>query len=416
MKRIHFYALLFLLLALTPIQSLAFEQAYQRKTEAIYATVRYSLAVYDDVGGGLVCYLSEYKGIKAWEETSNWLYIEFRKDGRKQSGYITNDDLHADCLIYDGREKQLIADGKYQITAIDAQEERSYPPRFDLNLTLKDHFDCKFIYLGDDLYKIMNTETKEYMQPDPLFDQSGGDFWGSEETAGAFYLKRDGSYFSIQDSVSGRYLIRNSNGLIFYDTNHLACWKIRRYGKAITDESIRNFAQFDAEWADYYYGPGKNDNPSTNVFTTSACGIFSTVNAIYSLTGMYASPYELARFAVNNGYRILDNGTDNGIFKAVAYNYGDKYGFSYDGSSGSIYDLQEKLKKGDVAITHVPGHYTCIVDYDEKEDKYLLLDPHYLPKRATFAYGDWISRSDLESGNLMAYEFFFYEAETPKEQ
>ena len=35
---------------------------------------------------------------------------------------------------------------------------------------------------------------------------------------------------------------------------------------------------------------------------------------------MFPDPYELARYAVKKDYRILDNGTDSGFFKAAAGN------------------------------------------------------------------------------------------------
>ena len=50
---------------------------------------------------------------------------------------------------------------------------------------------------------------------------------------------------------------------------------------------------------------------------------------------------ELANYAVEKNYRIVGSGTDDGIFKAAAKNYGLKYGFAWDGASGSI-DLQKK--------------------------------------------------------------------------
>jgi len=46
-----------------------------------------------------------------------------------------------------------------------------------------------------------------------------------------------------------------------------------------------------------------------------------------------------------------------------------------------------------------------------KKDKYLLMDPHYLPKRGTSSFGDWVSQKDLEEGALMVQTFFYYKAE-----
>ena len=70
----------------------------------------------------------------------------------------------------------------------------------------------------------------------------------------------------------------------------------------------------------------------------------------------------------------------------------------------------QKLKAGDTAIVYLPGHYGTIVDYNAKKDKYLLMDPHYLPKRGTSSFGDWVSQKDLEEGALTTQMFFYYKA------
>ncbi len=414
-KRLLIFIHLCIILAFCPsIKTLAFEHVYERRTEEIYATVRYSLMVYDSVEGDFLTYVSEFEGIKAWKEEPEWYRIEYVKDGETRTGWITKGDFYSDCLIYDGREKQILADGEYQMAF--SENSRKYNASvLEQDLTVIDRFHCTFTFLGDGLFTIMNTLTGQYLQPDPLFNTVPRDFWGPEKTAGAFRLTRKGNYFSIRDSVTNRSLVKDHNGIICYTRHKTSCWRLTRYNKAIYKDSVRVFAQFDADWADYYYGSGRNEDPSTNLFTTSGCGIFSTVNAIYAVTGMFPDPYELARYAVKKDYRILDNGTDSGFFKAAAGEFGKKYGFSYDGSSGSIDRLKQKIRRGDVAISHVPGHYVAIVSYDKKRKKFLLLDPYHLYKRATNAYGDWISLSDLEDGNLMGYEFYFYKPERPKD-
>ena len=57
------------------------------------------------------------------------------------------------------------------------------------------------------------------------------------------------------------------------------------------------------------------------------------------------------------------------------------------------------------------GVIGTIVDYNAKKDKYLIMDPHYLPKRGTSSFGDWVSQKDLEEGALMVQTFFYYKAE-----
>lgn len=141
---------------------------------------------------------------------------------------------------------------------------------------------------------------------------------------------------------------------------------------------------------------------------TAGCGILATVNAVYALSGQYMDVMELADYAVEKNYRIVGSGTDDGIFKAACKEFGKKYGFAWDGKSGSVDVLKKKLKAGDTAVAHVEGHYVCISDYDKKTKKYLVLDSNYIPKRETSAFGDWVKVKRLLSGPLEAKNFFFF--------
>ena len=97
------------------------------------------------------------------------------------------------------------------------------------------------------------------------------------------------------------------------------------------------------------------------------------------------------------------------VFEAAADAFGEKYGFTFAGTGESLRKLRRRLKAGQTVVTHVPGHYVTIVDYNPNTKKYLLLDPHYLPKRKTCPYGDWVSAKTLTGDSLFAYIFFFYE-------
>lgn len=87
----------------------------------------------------------------------------------------------------------------------------------------------------------------------------------------------------------------------------------------------------DSVWWRRLYGNGRLWN-------------LATVNAVYALNGQYMDVMELANYAVEKNYRIVGSGTDDGIFKAAAKKYGQKYGFAWDGASGSIDVLKKKLK------------------------------------------------------------------------
>ena len=121
MRRMYrVYTFLFLLINLVsliiPRNVFAFEHVYQRKTDAIYATVRHDLEVFEDIGGDVQTYIPAFKGIKVWKEETYWFRIEFKEKGETRTGWITRYDFYGDCLIYDGREKQTLADGEYQMT------------------------------------------------------------------------------------------------------------------------------------------------------------------------------------------------------------------------------------------------------------------------------------------------------------
>lgn len=396
-----------------PEELQAFQHGYQRQTDEIYAIARYDLAVYyDDSEDDLIEYIPAFTGIRVVDSAHSWRIIEYTINKQTKTGWITEEDFYSDCLIYDGREKQILADGQYQITY---QERLSY----DSNTTGSSFSTDKLFsipvtltFAGNGSYYIIKTDTKEYLLPDPLFSkEKNHSRWGGKDEAGLFTLVRKDNYYGIQDTSTNRFLGISDNGFPDFHSRFDRRWRVVRTNGKVTDTgSLRVFAQYDPEWAMDYYGKGKNDDPESNNFCTSGCGIFSTMNAIYTLTGQYADPHLLAAYAVKKNYRIEDNGTDSGFFQAVAKKYGFKYGFGYDGATGSIEKVKEKIQKGDIAIAHVPGHYLAIADYNKKTDKFLLLDSHYLPARGTCPYGDWVPASALEDGGLLGYMFYFFKA------
>ena len=259
--------------------------------------------------------------------------------------------------------------------------------------------------------KAMAGEEK-YLKADTLSNTpSSNELWGSKQEAGTFLITRKKDYYTICDETTKRNLSQNDGSILGFTTDSNAVWRLTRNKKAIEKENLQVFVQFDPVWAKHHYGNETTKDTDTNNFCTSGCGIFAIVNAIYSLSGHFPDPYELAQYASDKHYRIEDCGTDSSFFKAAAEKFGYKYGFSYDGSGESFKELKEKLKEGDTAIIYLPGHYGTIVDYNAKKDKYLLMDPHYLPKRGTSSFGDWVSQKDLEEGALMVQTFFYYKAE-----
>lgn len=396
----------------------AFEHGYRLDTDTISATVRHDLAIYSSTDGTFQEYLPSFSGFTAVKISDSWYEVTYTDASGKEYGYITRDDFLYNCLIYDGREKQLLADGTYVLRYHSGSSRVfSGPERMTQTEQQNDAaFTCRISCVGENCYQICRSDTEQYLLSDTLstketISQSGiSCVWGNAEDAGCFRIVRKGNYFGIQDTTTNRYLGHDTSGLLAFTSSPSYSWRFHRTKKAVEQQSLRVFTQFDADWASVYYGEGDNPDPSTNNFCTSGCGVFAVMNSIYSLTGQYANPRQLADYAVEKYYRIEGSGTDSGFFEAAAKKFGYKYGFRYDGSGESLDQLKKKLKAGDTAIAYVPGHYVSIVDYDKKKDKFLLLDPHYLPKRGTCSFGDWVSAGDLSEGNLFAQMFYYYKA------
>ncbi|MCD8018623.1 MAG: C39 family peptidase [Clostridiales bacterium] len=412
MKRL-FFLFTFISLFLSSMPIYAFEHGYETDSDLIYALARNDLAIYDSTDGDFRTYLSAFSGVVVVGSSGSWYEVKYEGDSGTRYGWVTKDDFSSDCLIYDGTEKQILANGTYyfRFYDLDNESEASLSSIEPTDIWANISLTCQITFLGDDTFQICRRDTGQYLMSDGLFrSDSSTSLWGSPSKAGTVRFIRKGNYYGIQDTSTNRYLGQNSAGLLAFTNQKEYAWRLNRTRKAIGSSNLRVFVQFDADWADVYYGSGKNPDPSTNNFCTSACGIFATMNAIYSLTGQYADPIKLADYAVQNHYRIEDNGTDSSYFKAAAKKFGYKYGFEYDGSGDSFTQLKEKLAAGDTVITYVPGHYAAIVDYDEKTKKYLFLDSHYLAKRGTSSFGDWVTEEDLTSGSLYAQMFYYYKA------
>ena len=359
-------------------------------------------------------------------EGNNRQVIYETSDGYEM-GWMTG-DAFSNCLLYDGREKQALSDGTYLFQcgyADDADGGAALGSQ--TGLAAYDSYTLELTYVSDNDYFIKNTETGEYLSvkrassgmntaassqattPDA---SSSGDnaswtpVWTDEpdEEYGLFHFNRNTGSFAIQSTACRLFLAQNEQRELILlenrqsDASH---WRVSAMEKTLNRAQPMVFTQYDPQWCGTPYGEGGS-------MGTAGCGVLAAVNAVYALSGQYMDVMELADYAVEKNYRIVGSGTDDGIFKAACQKFGRKYNFAWDGKSGSIDMLKEKLQAGDVAIVHVEGHYVVIGAYSKKRDKYLLLDSNYLPKRATSAFGDWISVDRLLSGSLEVQSFYFY--------
>lgn len=372
----------------------------------VYATVRDGMYIYTDESFDQVRdSIKKYSGvIVISKEGGNRQVIYEKKDGYG-IGWMT-EGAFSNTLLYDGRDKQVLADGNYLFRCGYADDETGgvslkkqagmagYKP---LYLTI--------IYVSDQNYYLKNSETGQYLSCS-RDETSYVPVWsdGEDKERGQFHITRLWGSFTLQSTECRLFLSQNEEGQLVLEQDRSqdrSHWRISAEKKMVNTKKPMVFTQYDPQWCATPYGGG-------GCMGTAGCGVLATVNAVYALSGQYMSVMELADYAVEKNYRIVGSGTDDGIFKAACKKFGRKYNFAWDGSGGSIDQLNKKLAKGDVAVVHVQGHYVAIADYNKKKKKYLLLDSNYLPKRATSAFGDWISVDRLLEGSLEAQSFYYF--------
>lgn len=373
--------------------------------EPIYATARdnmyaYTDSSFDEVRGTI----GKYTGIIVISKEGGNRQIIFESGDGYETGWMT-EDAFSNCLLYDGREKQILANGTYlfQCGYMDDANGGTAMNQ-QTNLANYNSYTIEMVYLTDNMYYLKNQETGEYLSVEK--DKDWKVIWKKEpeEEYSVFQINRNTGSFAIQNVKCRLFIGENvDKQLVLFENRQEvgSHWRISATEKMLDTNQPMVFTQYDPQWCATPYGGGGS-------MGTAGCGVLATVNAVYALSGQYMDVMELADYAVEKNYRIVGSGTDDGIFKAACQKFGRKYNFAWDGKSGSIDMLKKKLAAGDVAIVHVQGHYVAIGAYDKKKKKYLLLDSNYLPKRATSAFGDWISVDRLLSGSLEVQSFYFY--------
>ncbi|MDO4170260.1 MAG: hypothetical protein Q4D45_10200 [Lachnospiraceae bacterium] len=322
--------------------------------------------------------ISRYSGFEVIEKKGSYNLVKYKKKGKTKTGWISKEDMRDLCLKYDGSEIAMVAEGIY---ALGGQQ-------------------IKVFFLGNGDYRLQLVKTKQYF----AFDPDVGDFVLSEQKEdqnNLWTFSRVDHHLLIQNRASGKYIIPNGS-VIQIGTYKDACksdWVFVREGT--NTDPYRNFCQYDGRWG------GKKNGSSTKM-AQAGCGVLAPVNAIYALSGQFMEPMQSADYACETGYRVPYSGTDEGYMKAVAKDLGKQYGISYAGKVETISGIKKGLLEGATFVAHVPGHYVAIADYDKKKDKYLVLDPHPLPKRKTSPFGSWVSAERLGSGGLCVSVAFKY--------
>lgn len=169
------------------------------------------------------------------------------------------------------------------------------------------------------------------------------------------------------------------------------------------------YSQRDSRWSKYPYGKGDMGNATIG---TSGCMLLSFTNAVYYLTGNFINPTTLADYAIDKKCRINYSGTSDCFVEHATQKFGDKYGFKYAGNVTTESKLKAALKKGQVAVWHTSGHIMAIVDYDNNDNKYLVLNSETATK--TKKSYTWLTYKKLSSYGTTGLCFMLLEATESK--
>lgn len=348
-----------------------------------YAFLKKKINVYEDFSGlKKIDTAPKYSGVIVVGKTSGYIQVIYEKKKGYGIGWIEKKKYRKEAIAYNGSEKQLLGDGTYWVQ----------------NQKTGHGFEAKISFSGKQQYKV---ETKDQKNTQ-------------------WKLVREYDHFYIKDITTGKYLTMDQDNDLnsakaedmkntFSEPEKQAessrfQWKFTRLGNKNVDP-YRDFMQFDPAWARKDYG---NVSDYSGKMAAAGCGVVAITNAVYALNGQFVDPMLFADYAVQKHYRIIGSGTQDGIFEAAAKKFGNAYGFSFIKTSYSTSEVREYLKKGCVAISHVPGHYVTIADFDQKTKKYLVLDSHPIKSRPTSSFGNWFKRERLERGGLTSSAYYIY--------
>ena len=392
------------------------DEIYNEEYEPEYAFLREAVPVYSDrYGSEYLGKAAKYSGVIVVSKTESYVQVIFEKKKKYAIGWMERSLYNEHSRLYNGDEKQLLADGTYVMESY--EKDRFYY----LEMTFE----------GSQQYHIRSLKTDGYL--DVQYDKQGeaiGLYWQekSQEESQLWKLVREYDHFYLKNTATGQYLVcKNEQGLGLMSLEQEAVnvfsdeetkqgreefwWTFeRKYNKNV--KPYRNFLQYDPDWSREDYG---NVSSYSGKMAAAGCGAVVVTNAVYALNGQFVDPMLIANLAVEKGYRMIGLGTDDGIFKAVAKELGDAYDFHYIKKTYNVFEVKRYLQKGCVAISHVPGHYISAVDYKEKNEKYLVLDSHPIASRPTDPFGNWFKWDRLESGGLASQCYYIYSSMTKEE-
>lgn len=388
------------------------DRIYNDEFEVQYGFVREAEPIYSDhYGSSQVGKAEKYSGIIVVSKTESYVQVIYETKNGYGIGWMDRGRYNEITRFYNGAEKQLLANGNYEM------QSRFSGGKYQVELQFQEN----------QQYKIKNLKSGKFLD---LVCENGiyeaKLCWDDEEDTEAqhWQLIREYDSFYLKNKLSGQYLAakpeKGSELMSFSDKivnmfqkpeteqgpQKLRWRLIRISGKNVSP--YRNFLQYDPDWGKKDYG---NVDDYSGKMASAGCGVVAITNAVYALNGQFIDPMLLADLAVKDHYRIIGSGTDDGIFKAAAQEFGDAYHFYYLGRTYDTFKMRDYLKKGCVAVSHVPGHYVTVAEYSAKKDKYLVLDSHPIPSRPTNPFGNWFKWNRLESGGLTSSCYYVFSTE-----
>ena len=135
----------------------------------------------------------------------------------------------------------------------------------------------------------------------------------------------------------------------------------------------------EESWCHY---PWNRGTETGNTVGKAGCSLLSVVNTLYYHTGEFINPVILAEYALEEGYRTVGyDGVRKEFFEAFTVDFGYEYGMTYSGETKSAEETLAHIRAGGVSSSNIYGHCISIVDYDEENGLYLLLDSSQLSTR-----------------------------------
>lgn len=368
---------------------------------------------YGSISAGDTCY--------KLSESGNYVQAVYPVSGGYKMGWITKDSVNREGNSNDNYgDSRPAADGIYKVvSAVNNSyvwdiDDASSASGANLQLYRDNGTNAQkfeFTYNSQDgYYTIKNISSGKAV------DCAGGasangtniqQYTSNNSNAQRWKLKSAGNgYFTFMCKCNGKMAdvaggtAANRTNIQIYQSNGSAAQKFKLVETTpakgnSNNGSITVFSQKDKKWADVSYGKGPGGKKAT--LSSAGCGILSYVNAVYYMTGNFIEPSELAKWSVDNGYRINGSGTSAGLYKAFADECGEDYGFKYSGSKSSVRGARSHLQNGGTAVINVPGHLMALVAYDKGSGKYLILDSYKSAGRGTKEKGyRWLKESEFK--------------------